>query len=64
MDLLSDLEPPNRMKAIAAIAERYGLEMAFGSVPGLLEEHNLVFGPQEGGRRNRRPVANARSRDR
>jgi mannose-6-phosphate isomerase-like protein (cupin superfamily) len=36
--------PPDRDR-IAAIAARYGLELDFGSIPGLLEEHGLIFGP-------------------
>lgn len=36
--------PPDRER-IAAIATRYGLELDFGSVPGLLEKHGLNFGP-------------------
>ena len=44
-ELPTDLDRDQRVKTIAAIAERYGLEMDFGSVPGLLEEYNLVFGP-------------------
>ncbi len=43
-ELPTDLDRDQRVKTIAAIAERYGLEMDFGSVPGLLEEYNLVFG--------------------
>ena len=45
IELPSELELPERTRAIAAIANRYGLEMDFGSIPRLLEEHNLVFGP-------------------
>ena len=45
IELPSDLEPPERTQAIAAIADRYGLEMDFDSIPDLLEEHNLVFAP-------------------
>ncbi len=41
---LPPAEPPDR-ELIAAIAARYGLELDFASVPGLLEEHGLVFGP-------------------
>ena len=43
-ELPPDLDRDERVKTIAAIAERYGLEMDFGSVPNLLEQYNLVFG--------------------
>jgi mannose-6-phosphate isomerase-like protein (cupin superfamily) len=36
--------PPDRGQ-IAAIAARYGLELDFASIPGLVEEHGLRFGP-------------------
>jgi mannose-6-phosphate isomerase-like protein (cupin superfamily) len=39
-----DLDRDERVKTIAAIAERYGLEMDFGSIPSLIERYNLVFG--------------------
>jgi quercetin dioxygenase-like cupin family protein len=44
--LPSDAGPPDRAK-IAAIAARYGLELDFESIPGLLEKHGLRFGPAE-----------------
>ena len=44
-ELPPDLDRYERVKTIAAIAERYGLEMDFGSIPSLIEEYNLVFGP-------------------
>jgi mannose-6-phosphate isomerase-like protein (cupin superfamily) len=31
--------------ALLALAARYGLEMDLASIPGLLEEHGLTFGP-------------------
>ena len=43
-ELPPDLDRQERVKTIAAIAERYGLEMDFASVPDLLEQYNLVFG--------------------
>ncbi len=39
-----DLDRDERVKTIAAIAERYGLEMDFASVPDLLGQYDLVFG--------------------
>ena len=36
--------PPDRTQ-IAAIAARYGLELDFESIPRLVEEHGLRFGP-------------------
>jgi mannose-6-phosphate isomerase-like protein (cupin superfamily) len=36
--------PPERSQ-IAAIAARYGLELDFESIPRLVEEHGLRFGP-------------------
>ncbi len=38
------VEPPDR-ELIAATAARYGLELDFASVPSLIEEHGLTFGP-------------------
>jgi mannose-6-phosphate isomerase-like protein (cupin superfamily) len=43
-ELPSDAGPPDRAQ-IAAIAARYGLELDFESIPGLLETHGLSFGP-------------------
>jgi len=43
-ELPRDGGPPD-LAAIAAIAARYGLELDFASVPGLLEQHGLTFGP-------------------
>jgi mannose-6-phosphate isomerase-like protein (cupin superfamily) len=31
--------------ALEGLAARYGLEMDYSSLPGLIEEHGLVFGP-------------------
>ena len=45
IELPPDLDRDERVKTIAAIAEQYGLEMDFGSIPSLIEEYNLVFGP-------------------
>jgi len=36
--------PPDRAQ-IAAIAARYGLELDFASIPRLIDEHGLRFGP-------------------
>jgi hypothetical protein len=36
-----------RPGAVAAIASRHGLELDFASIPGLLAEHGLRFGPAE-----------------
>jgi len=44
VELPTDTGPPDRAQ-IAAIAARYGLELDFASIPGLLEEHGLRFGP-------------------
>jgi quercetin dioxygenase-like cupin family protein len=44
VDLPTDAGPPARAQ-IAAIAARYGLELDFESIPGLLERHGLRFGP-------------------
>ena len=41
---LPPAEPPDR-ELIASVAARYGLELDFASVPGLIEEHGLIFGP-------------------
>jgi len=38
--------PPD-LEQIAAIAARYGLELDFSSIPGLLEQHGLRMGPPE-----------------
>jgi quercetin dioxygenase-like cupin family protein len=43
VDLPTDSEPPDR-EQIAQIAARYGLELDFKSIPGLLETHGLRFG--------------------
>lgn len=43
-ELPPKLSRDERVETIAAIAERYGLEMDFSSVPGLLEQYKLVFG--------------------
>jgi quercetin dioxygenase-like cupin family protein len=43
VDLPTDREPPDR-EQIANTAARYGLELDFGSIPGLLETHGLRFG--------------------
>jgi len=37
-------EPPSPDAPRATIAARYGLELDLDSIPGLLEEHGLVFG--------------------
>jgi quercetin dioxygenase-like cupin family protein len=42
---LVDLAEPPDPATVAAIAERYGLELDFGSTPALLEQHGLTFGP-------------------
>ena len=44
--LLADGGPPDPAQRIA-IADRYGLEFDFASIPGLLEEHGLTFGPAQ-----------------
>jgi quercetin dioxygenase-like cupin family protein len=44
VELPSGAGPPDRAQ-IAAIAARYGLELDFDSIPGLLEQHGLRFGP-------------------
>ena len=46
-ELQPDLNRDERVKAVAAIAERYGLEMDFASIPDLLEQYNLRFGSPE-----------------
>ena len=51
-ELPSDLDRDTRAKTIAAIAERYGLEMDFGSIAGLVEDYDLVFGPASADRDN------------
>jgi mannose-6-phosphate isomerase-like protein (cupin superfamily) len=43
-ELLRDAGPPDPA-AIAALAERYGLELDFESVPRLVEEYGVSFGP-------------------
>lgn len=43
IDLPSGNDPPD-LAQIAAIADRYGLELDFDSVPGLLEQHGLSMG--------------------
>jgi quercetin dioxygenase-like cupin family protein len=49
VELPTDAGPPDRSR-IAAIAARFGLELDFESIPGLLEQHGLQFGarPEEG----------------
>lgn len=37
--------PPDP-EVLLALAERYGLEMDLASIPGLLAEHSLTFGPE------------------
>ena len=44
IDLLGAGGPPDPV-AIGTLASRYGLEVDVSSIPGLLEEHGLVFGP-------------------
>jgi mannose-6-phosphate isomerase-like protein (cupin superfamily) len=44
VDLPTDAGPRDRAH-IAAIATRYGLELDFESIPALLEQHGLRFGP-------------------
>jgi mannose-6-phosphate isomerase-like protein (cupin superfamily) len=44
VELLSNGAPPDRA-AIAVLADRYGLELDFESVPRLVEEYGLSFGP-------------------
>jgi mannose-6-phosphate isomerase-like protein (cupin superfamily) len=44
IDLLGLGGPPDPV-AIGALASRYGLEIDASSIPGLLEEHGLVFAP-------------------
>ncbi|MDQ3720079.1 MAG: cupin domain-containing protein [Actinomycetota bacterium] len=44
IELLGDAGPPDRA-ALAALAGRYGLELDFESVPRLVEEHGVSFGP-------------------
>jgi quercetin dioxygenase-like cupin family protein len=36
--------PPSTPEQRTAVADRYGLEFDFASIPGLLEEHGLTFG--------------------
>jgi mannose-6-phosphate isomerase-like protein (cupin superfamily) len=43
-ELPPELDRDERVNRIAAIAERYGLEMDFGSIPRLVEHYDLVFG--------------------
>ena len=40
----ADAGPPEP-EALAALAERYGLEMDFESIPGLVAEYGVAFGP-------------------
>jgi hypothetical protein len=42
-ELPPELDRDKRVNRIAAIAERYGLEMDFGSIPRLVEHYDLVF---------------------
>ena len=44
LELPAVLPRDERVVRIAAIAERYGLEMDFSSIPGLLKRYELVFG--------------------
>jgi len=44
--LLADGGPPDPAQRMA-IADRYGLEFDLASIPGLLEEHGLTFGPAQ-----------------
>ncbi len=37
--------PPPTPQQLVAVAERYGLEFDFASIPALVEEHGLRFGP-------------------
>ena len=41
-----DLEGPPQPEEIGAIAARYGLELDFESIPSLVSEHGLRFGPE------------------
>ena len=43
-ELPPELDRDERVNRIGAIAERYGLEMDFGSIPRLVEDYDLVFG--------------------
>ena len=43
-ELPRDLDQGERLETIAGIADRYGLQMDFASVPRLLEQYDLVFG--------------------
>jgi mannose-6-phosphate isomerase-like protein (cupin superfamily) len=43
IQLLPDAGPPDR-SAIAALAESYGLDMDFASIPRLAEQHGVSFG--------------------
>jgi mannose-6-phosphate isomerase-like protein (cupin superfamily) len=43
-ELLRDAGPPDPA-AIAALAARYGLKLDFESVPSLVEEYGISFGP-------------------
>ena len=45
---VTELPAPPDPGRIAEIAARYGLELDFESIPGLLEEHGLVFVPVPG----------------
>jgi mannose-6-phosphate isomerase-like protein (cupin superfamily) len=42
-----DAGPPEPA-VLGALAERYGLELDFESVPGLIAEYGVVFGPEGG----------------
>ncbi len=44
IDLLGTGGPPDPV-ALGALTSRYGLEVDPSSIPGLLQEHGLVFGP-------------------
>ena len=49
-ELPPDLDRDERVNRIAAIAERYALEMDFRSIPRLVEDYDLVFGPSSAGK--------------
>jgi len=41
--------PPPNPQEVATLAARYGLELDFASVPRLVEQHGLRFGPPDAG---------------
>jgi quercetin dioxygenase-like cupin family protein len=47
IDMPADAGPPTPEQRIA-VADRYGLEFDFASIPGLCEEFGLRFGPETG----------------